>query len=242
MPVSDIALVSTSRSGSNWLIQLLDSSDSTNIYGEIGKKDFLKNDSGVARIARDLNIEIEELTEIGGAVPPNLVKKLQEKSHLNGKAFGCKIFHYHIEKNVWIEKFLLSNNTKVIHLFRNNIFETFTSLMLARKSGNWVGSQYPDIKLDFDQAEYFKFRSFVENNFARWATYLESRKRKEDIVTVEYSMVGGDEMSQVLGPFLGLDDLSLPILKKQSKKEAIQYWTDFHSIQPYIGDRIIGEA
>jgi hypothetical protein len=242
MPAKDIALVSTSRSGSNWLLQLLGSSKSTNIYGEIGKDDFLKNDSGKARIARDLNLNIEELTKIGGAVPSELVEKLKQNSHLDRKAFGCKIFYYHIEKRAWIEEFLLSDRTKVIHLFRNYIFETFTSLMLASKSGNWLGSQYPDMKLDFDRDEYIKYRKFAEQNFYRWFNYLETRKKREDLITVEYSLIGTDKMVQIVRAFLSLEDLSLPALPKQSKKSAVDYWKDFDSIQPYIGDRIkIGE-
>jgi LPS sulfotransferase NodH len=239
MSYRNIALVSTARTGSNWLIRLLNSSRHTNVYGEIGKQDFLKNDSGMVRIANDLNIDTRTLTEMGGALPANLVQELREKSRSEQKVFGCKIFYYHIEDNPWMDAFLRSDQTKVIHLFRNSIFDTYTSLMLARKSGKWHGSQYPELHLRFDSSDYLKFRHSVMDNYNRWSAYLASSKKPEDLVTVEYSMIGKDRLLDILNQFLSVEDLKTPALRKQSTKNPVNYWSDATAIQPYIGDTII---
>jgi len=209
------------------------------MYGEIGKGDFFENDAGSKKFSADLGIDHETLRAAYRSAPWDLVTKLRGKCRGQGKIFGCKVFYCHVDANPWISDFLLAPETRVIHLYRNRVFDTFTSLMLARTTGIWHSSQYPDVKLKFDEAAYQEYRESVRTNFRRWSRLLASEKTPEEVLEIEYSAIGSGVAVELIAPFLGFEDLGFPSLEKQSKHDAISYWDESDNVGEFTNDRVL---
>jgi LPS sulfotransferase NodH len=106
-------IISRSRTGSNFLISLLDSHEDIIAYGEkfhrLGNKD-----------SSDIYNEIFPIQ--------------------SNKVIGFKLFYYHPidseDKSIW-EQLTNDRSFKIIHLRRNNLLRAHISKLIAEKTDNW---------------------------------------------------------------------------------------------------------
>lgn len=138
-----IVLLSTARSGSNWIAGLLRSSKKTRVYGELAKRGYLTQDRGAAWFLRDIGKSLDQVDSASGAVPRSFVEQAIAKCRQDDKVFGCKIFYSHEGPSPWIPEFVMSPSSMVIHLYRDRVFDTYTSLALAERTRAWQRIAYP---------------------------------------------------------------------------------------------------
>lgn len=235
-----IIVLSSARSGSNWLIRLIQSSASTQIFGEIGKADYFENDRNAKQFARYLGVDTQdpELRHPGARLP--YVLKALECSKRVGKIFGFKAFYYHVQQSPWIQELIFSPQSRVIHLYRDRVFDTFTSLSLARHTSIWHTKSYPDdILLDFDEPAYLRFRGEIQRRYRRWNQDLRERKRDTEVLEIEYSDIGADSALEAVSEFIDVTDIRKPRMKKQRRRNSYEYWRQGYAVKPYLEDRLI---
>jgi hypothetical protein len=212
------------------------------MFGEIAKHDYLYNDKGAAALADQLGTNLEALRATGGAVPLEQVQELKKRCGADGRVFGFKAFYYHVDASPWLPEFALDSNTRVIHLYRDRPFETFTSRKLAQATGSWLNAEYPEARLEFSESEYLQFRDQARSQYQEWRRLLWLGKPTSAFIEMEYSSIGSRDALDAAAEFLRLDDLKLPKMKKQRTRPVTEYWADPNVIAPWLHDRLASEG
>ena len=108
-------VITTARTGSNWLISLMSSHKNISAYGEV------------------FNI-------LRGRSTDDIWKEVFNKKLRKVKFIGFKIFYDHPlntnDKSVW-NKILSDKSIHIIHLKRENMLRSFISLKIAHKTQTW---------------------------------------------------------------------------------------------------------
>src|SRR5215210_8702901 len=109
------AIVGNARTGSNYLLDGLNSSPSIRMYHEI-----------FASHNREVGKDFEKTL--------STVYQYESKST---KIVGFKVFYNHLTEDEW-KKFVAHRDLKIIHLTRRNRLRTVISLEIAFKTGQWT--------------------------------------------------------------------------------------------------------
>ena len=160
-------VVATGRSGSNMLIELLDSIENASIRMELDMPDstnkIIKPEEKALGIIQDYL---------------NTRRWIGSKKE-NYSISGCKFLDSHVYKCDITEEFLgkLHRDVRIIHLYRKNKLDQFLSLNLARKNNKWISpidkpedyGTYSDfdITINIDQ-----FRSFIKSTERTYNKYI----------------------------------------------------------------------
>lgn len=233
-----VVVLASPRTGSNWLIQVLQSNPDAAVYGELCKADFYSADKGAARVCKELNLTPEAAQEHHTTDTPFIVTSLAARAKSLNKLFGFKIFYSHTRGLPVLKDGLLGNKVGLIHLYRNNIFDSFTSLKLARGTGVWLNGTYGDVKLEFDEQEYLKYRDIQRAEFKEWQTWISSSNSLAESIDVEYSEIGSDALLDRIAAFVGLPEQPpQPSMQKQAERKSLDYWAS-EAIKAFAEDKL----
>jgi len=131
-------IVCIARTGSNWLVDLLNSHSKVLAFGEL----FRSNTAIGWDIPPFRNYQNTRLIHLYRSDPiAFLDKQVFRKWPANYSAIGFKLFYNHASESpysmVW-EYLRRNQDIAILHIKRRNLFEQYVSLTLARETGLWV--------------------------------------------------------------------------------------------------------
>jgi LPS sulfotransferase NodH len=159
-------IVCTSRTGSNWLVDLLNSHSKVLAFGELFRS---KNAIGWD-IPRFQNYQNTRLIHLYRSDPiAFLDKQVFKKWPANYSAIGFKLFYFQASESpyymVW-EYLRRNQDIAILHIKRRNLLEQYVSLTLARETGLWVKTGSSDqepvpvqLKIESCQQHFIRVRN-----------------------------------------------------------------------------------
>ncbi len=207
-----LVVVGYARTGSNYLLDSITSSNSVRMYHEI-----------FAEHNREPGKDFDKI-----------FSRLLRKHKKSIKLVGFKLFYYHLTEDEW-EKFLRHDEFKIIHLTRRNRLRTILSFEIAMKTDKWK------IRANSNTAPRDKkVRINTDNLLERLETIkkleMKARERFENrqILEVIYEDLAANPTSEFrrIGEFLGLADIdpSKNILKKQNPEKSRDLIINFDKV------------
>ena len=207
-----LVILGYARTGSNYLLDGITSSNSVRMYHEI-----------FAEHNREPGKDFDKI-----------FSRLLRKHKRSTKLVGFKLFYYHLTENEW-EKFLHHDEFKIIHLTRRNRLRTLVSLEIAMKTDKWK------IRANSNTAPSDK-KVWIntEDLLARLETIkkleMEARERfkNRQMLEVVYEDLAANPTSEFrrISEFLGLADIdpSKNILKKQNPENSRDLIINFDEV------------
>jgi LPS sulfotransferase NodH len=175
------------------------------------------------RVCADLGMTMLEVASKHRNNPTLIIDALRMRAQSMQKLFGCKIFYTHVP-GVNLLRSGYFRNAVILHLYREKVLDAFTSLKLARATGKWMFESYGDVRLDFDVDEYMIFRTSLRSAFADWRTWLATNHPPGRLMEIAYSRIGTEQLLDDVGAMLGIGGLVPPLVFKQARKPAEEYW------------------
>src|SRR5215210_1178659 len=197
------AIVGNARTGSNYLLDGLNSSPSIRMYHEI-----------FASHNREVGKDFEKTL--------STVYQYESKST---KIVGFKVFYNHLTEDEW-KKFVAHRDLKIIHLTRRNRLRTVISLEIAFKTGQWTkagqsgGPKEKGVRLD--PFKLIKQIEQIEQGEAATRARFCDREMLE--VVYEELVRSPQQVFRSVSEYLGVDgiDSSKIRLKKQNPEGLAQ--------------------
>lgn len=206
------AIVSTARTGSNYLSGGLKTSPSVRMYHEI-----------FADHNREIGKDFEKV----------LATLFQYESK-ETEVVGFKVFYNHLTDDEW-KKLMADRDLKVIHLTRRNRLKTVISLEIAFKTGYWTKSSISggpmDKRLVLDPPLLLKRLEQIEQGEAATRARFADRPILE--VVYEELVQSPREVFASVGEYLAVDDIDPDKikLKKQNPETVQQLITNYAEVE-----------
>ena len=196
-----------SRTGSNLLLNLLQSHQNIRLFHEL-----FSNNYTPKKFGDFIGQEIEDVWRIKQDNPLKFLDELVFREMPKFiSAVGFKLFYYHAqtdrERIVW-DYLKTAKKIRIIHLKRQNILKTYVSQEIALKTNNWVSQgkpqkkKYPAVNLNYDlvlrafertrQREQEGEKIFAEHQIINIKyedlvrDYVQETKRIQDFLNVDY--------------------------------------------------------
>lgn len=209
------AIVSTARTGSNYLLDGLKSSPCIRMYHEI-----------FADHNREVGKDFDKVL--------STVFQYESKST---ETVGFKVFYNHLTEDEW-QKLLACKALKVIHLTRRNRLRTVISLEIAFKTGQWTKSTNiggpKEKRIALDPSKLIKRLEQIEEGEA--ATRARFRDRQILEVVYEEMVQSPREIFTSVIDYLGVDciDLGKIRLKRQNPESSRQLIINYDEIEALL--------
>jgi hypothetical protein len=145
-------ILAKSRSGSKWLVELLDGHDEIAPYGEMLGGDQVPADYGATgyprytswrRARRRLPAPVARVSYLHGLFA----------THPEAKAVGVKLVYGHLGPDVLA--YFAARRVRIVHLVRHNVFDAMLSYEAAKARGLYatrIGDPVPRVTLTLDTA------------------------------------------------------------------------------------------
>ncbi len=212
-------ILTTARSGSNFLRGLLNAHSQVIAFGELFR------DPGA--IGWDLPrydefLQSPRLRRLAQRDPAAFVEREVFKTFpMQTKAVGFKIFYYHAQdasrRDIW--RYLReSRDISVIHLKRNNMLKNLLSLNKAFQTNNWTstkGTREEKLVLSLDPEECLKHFTWAQNVKQEYDGLFADHSK----IDVIYEDLAGDTPGEFarIQRFLGIDlESCKPTTRRQS--------------------------
>lgn len=205
-------VIATGRSGSNMLIELLNSIDDVQMRMELNTPDNeqVDSDTGIKRVSSFL-----------------MSPKYIPKDKLDYTITGCKFLDTHL----WmcnLDEEALSQfqcDVKVIHLYRKNILDQFLSLKLARKNNKWISTDksdgtYKDYNIEVDIEEFKLFEKRTKSKYSQYVDKFPSA------YIVDYESLASDPQRVFDGglfDYLGVPSQIIEFRTSKQNKKTKEY-------------------
>ncbi|MEW6401724.1 MAG: Stf0 family sulfotransferase [Chloroflexota bacterium] len=188
------AIVGNARTGSNYLLDGLNSSSCVKMYHEI-----------FADHHRDKGKDFEKIL--------SLLYQRQDKAI---SVVGFKLFYNHLTPEEW-EKFVAHGDFKIIHLTRRNRLRTIVSLDVAFKTGQWTKSQKSIANRPVDKRIFLDPLTLVQRLARLEADEALARDRLKgrEMIEVVYEKLVAQpaEVFGGVGAYLGVRDIDPDVIK-----------------------------
>ncbi|MEO0406145.1 MAG: Stf0 family sulfotransferase [Cyanobacteria bacterium P01_A01_bin.135] len=205
------AIIAHARTGSNYLLAGLRSSEAIETHHEIFSSKQRTKGENFASI----------FSEVFG------------KKRKGTKAVGFKVFYYHLTDDEWT-KLIAHKDLKVIHLTRENRLRTVVSQQIALKTDRWQSTNQTlpanEKKVRLDASTLVGQLRFIQNqeHLAR------ERFKAHDILEVVYEdmVQNPGEVFQKLESFLGIDDIDVSqiSLRKQNAEKLEELVVNYDEV------------
>lgn len=234
MNIESLFVVSNPRSGSTQLVQFLRQVPECVCYGEIFKHE---------QVPREINVDMgasERAQHLYKTDMQQFWALLLEQQRENPKYVGAKIFPKHRTGDpIW--DVIFSHQSRVIHLWRARLFDTYVSGLRAQQSGKWnvkqgvpVGPRFRESKVHFDSEKYLRYRKKKRCEFAMTIAALEQHPKT---IQIEYSEISAPEaLAGRLSEFFDVAVTLQPTLQKLATMPAIDYLENPADAVPYVDD------
>jgi hypothetical protein len=179
---------SHARSGSNWIVRYLGSSELIRCYGELFRGNYLDDDPGAVKLVEETGYSRESLSLIRHSNPTQFLNIIQDLASNKKLVGGFKLFPYHLAHSA-ISNVLETFKPVVIVLFRDNMIDGYASLKLAEATGFWHSREYGDVLVDFDEEDYIRWRSNLVESFGRSLECIKNIIPNERILETQYELL-----------------------------------------------------
>ena len=203
-------VISRQRSGSNLLVNALQSHPQFKVYGEL------------FRGGADESVKTAVLKSAADYIDQNIFKKYPPEI----KAVGFKIFYQHPvwdpSDRVW-QHLQGMENLRVIHLRRRNLLKAFVSWKIAQKTDVWKQANDSNLKLDkrvtIDPAECVAFfeKTLEQEKIA------DARFSGKPLLQTTYELLTSQftEQMNLIQKFLDVDVLPLSMKTVKQNPESL---------------------
>lgn len=227
-------ILTTARSGSNFLRGLLNSHSQVMAFGEL----FREMDSiGWDMPAYDQFMQSRHLRRQARNDPVGFLEKAVFKSFPKRiKAVGFKLFYYHAQEesrsHVW--KFLRDQkDLLILHLKRNNTLKVMLSLKKAFKTNSWtntLGTEEEKTHISLDYEECLESFEWAQNVKKRYDEYFREHP-KIDVVYEELVRDMPGELTRIQ-QFLGIDrQTCTPATSKQANQPLSEAISNYFELK-----------
>jgi len=231
MEKSEFVIFCEARTGSYHVVSKLASAPDIMCHGEIFKSNTIELSPYHAQRMQ------EKTPTERNAQPIAFIQKLRR---LNPhKHFGFKLFYSHMMSIPTICEYLVRPNVKKVILQRSTL-EVFTSLVRAKKTGEWVGGK------EYSSRHVGKFAvKFTDNEFRHFLQFYHGflafshvLSKTPNTFVLDYSQINDRDVIDALLQFIGsratADALSSKITKQYvgDVKDAFKNWND---VERYLG-------
>lgn len=217
-------ILSSGRSGSNFLVSLLQSHTKIRVYNEVfhfhnpvwGYSGMDYKNSAERLAVRNKNLTQYVEQELYGQYPKNI------------EAVGFKLLYLHMEKNKeveqWRQEILKSihnfDNIKIIHLQRNNLLKACLSSAIAIRDNRWIVNNKNNLKdiepIELSSEQCLRYFEEVQSHKNKYTNLLNGYPMI-DIYYEDLSINSNDVTKQIQN-FLGIEVQEL----KTATKKIIQ--------------------
>ncbi len=132
MTPHNFVVLSTQRSGSTWLIDVLDKSENASVYGELFMRKKMRWLAGSSDFPQYCDTK-----EKGIRIRPFSVFTYLNKLYSRPGATGFKLMYSSLYRYPEILVYLFLHRVRVVHLIRENLLDVQISKEMARASGQW---------------------------------------------------------------------------------------------------------
>ena len=216
-------VLSSPRSGTNYLIHLLASHPNIRSYGELFQPDFLLGNPKSTLLEHPLVLNV--FKRYRSKFPVFLLNNAIFRKHDRSmKSVGFKIFYDHAKSgqllHVW-DYLARTNDLKIIHMIRKNSLKALVSFTIAKQTCEFITFAKPQrdntlrIHLDFDECiRYFR-------QIHAWQKQYTDFFGSHAIHTVVYEDILKDELKETtaIQKFLEVpvNTLSSPVVKQNHR-------------------------
>jgi LPS sulfotransferase NodH len=217
-------LLTKSRSGSKWLVELLDSHSQLAVYGELFGGAQVRSDYGAQDMPR-FEDYVRNGSAIGRALPLELLR-VRYLRHLYAsrndvRAIGVKLVFAHATRAV--HAYLSARRVRVVHLVRANMLDAVISSEVAsarRFAGARVGETAPAVSIRLDAETLYRRLTEHEHSISaarsrlllyRLPTlevfYEELVARHDGTIAPVLDFLGADPTTVLWSTFAPIDDV-----------------------------------
>jgi LPS sulfotransferase NodH len=227
-------ILTTARSGSNFLLGMLNSHTQVLAFGELFRE---KKNIGWDLDPYDRYLQSDRLKKLAQRDPVAFIEnKVFRNFPAVKKAVGFKIFYYHAQdesmRHLW--RFLRDqNDINVIHLKRMNTLKTMLSLKKAFLTNKWTQTsiekeERSSISLDYEEClENFNWTQQTQKKYDKFF----QNHPKLDITYEDLSNNVDREMERIQ-KFLGIDyEICTPATIKQSNQTLSQAISNYPELK-----------
>jgi LPS sulfotransferase NodH len=188
------------RTGSNYLLSLLNSHPNIHFHGEIFHREKIVTFGGRIKLEQKSGFDLH-------AVRENNVEQFLELafSHPTNKQLRCRGYKHFLDHNrTALEILIAREDIGIILLERENRLASYSSKLIARQTGTWKSLDQPcepATRLVFNAAD---FKAYC-HNLNRKLDALHSRiLERANVTSLEYTELSAPKVHRALLGFLGL--------------------------------------
>ena len=216
------AIIGNARTGSNYLLDGLNSSPAIRMYHEI-----------FASHNREIGRDFEKIL--------STIYQYESKST---ELVGCKVFYNHLTDEEW-KKLVAVRDLKVIHLIRWNRLRTVISLEIAFKTGQWTRAGNAggpkDKRVTLDPLKLIKrLEQIEEGEIATRARFCDRQMLE---IVYEELVQAPHEVFASVSAYLGVDgiDPGKIRLKRQNPESLPQLIVNYEEVEAVLKNTPFGE-
>ena len=226
-------ILSTARSGSNYLVSLLNSHSQIHCFGEVINPTFV--DLTYPGYDPKPGYSPEGLLEFRSRHPLRFINEIVfQKYDCTINAVGLKIFYHHTRIKILnvIWSYLINMpNLKILHLKRKNLLKCYLSDIIAQKTNVWKiydpRHTTKDVRVELDPEECLSYFIRTRQDVDQFSSSLDSK----DCLEIFYNGLVNDYVNETtrIQKFLNLEVQTLKSsLHKQNIRPLSQvisnYW------------------
>lgn len=228
---TNFIILCSGRTGSNFLLGLLNSHSRVVAFGEI-----FQNPPIIGWSLQGYSQSKRAVEQFNNLPVDFLEERVFKKFPLHIRAVGFKIFYYHAQKDpykqVW-DYLINKNDLRIIHNKRRNILRTYLSTQLAFLHNVWVNTSgenvyYPPITLNYEKC----LEAFIQ--IREWELKYDQLFHKHEIYNAYYEELSKDYLREMdkIQDFLRLNiEITRPQTFKQSRAPLTRAIENYHELK-----------
>ncbi len=238
-------VLSTQRSGSTWVVDMLDSHPHVSCYGEL----LLPEGTGKHPVGAQDTVPLSDV--LSERPSGSLVRHLEGWRYLDrlyrgrAESVGFKLMYAQVRAFPWLLAYLVVRRVRVVHVVRTNKFDQVLSRIVARETNQYhvlPGEEVNEARVRVDVDELIRQMEWEERKVGQFRRLLSLLPVPSLEVSYE-SLVSGDTGFETLLYFVGVapeGDLvsRLTRLGSRSYEERIE---NYDEVRKALGARRAGE-
>jgi LPS sulfotransferase NodH len=231
-------VISSMRSGSTLLVRHLRQMRQTACFGEILRED-LPDMDGWPRLVKRLHLP-STARDLHATSASDFWELVLKRTLARRRLVGSKIFADHRRgEDVW-DRFAQADH-RILHLWRDSTFDSWVSLELARKTGEWKAptsdaspAQHPRIPFDVEAYERYRGKIAMDTRAVRERYSASTRYVELEYDELTDLVAMGALLERVFGERVALEEG----LDRQRSLPKIDYLENPDDARPFQADSL----
>lgn len=221
-------IVSKPRSGTNHLVQLLDSHPDIACYGEIFRAEY--------RMTKLIDPSLEPFADLSAraADPGAYLDRIADLRAADARFLGFKVFPNQMSA---MEKLFSREGILFVRLGRRNLLATFSSNKIARETGQGVaraGEEVKKTRISFEDKEFANYLKRQAQQDARTGDLM-AGVPGERIFDLDYGDLADADRLDALQAFLGAEPRPLSSnMQKRNPSDILARFDNPDAVQRYL--------